>query len=194
MNSVQSMGAIPESIEVSIEVDTRNKRVFAIATGSSELRTRDLDIRELSEEELLKIGATSLKVTVNLVKIAAKTSFLSIITATFKRSRLFGIVKETIQKARVVNREGVIKLQVNDCLVVQTESNQVKSRITEVVAELTTYGDAGALLPDIFVLISAKIIDLTGLVQIEQIFAILDIELKKFPAGEPVALIAAGKK
>ncbi|MFA4838602.1 MAG: hydantoinase/oxoprolinase family protein [Candidatus Neomarinimicrobiota bacterium] len=194
MNSVQAMGAIPESIEVSIEVDTRNKRVFAIATGSSELRTRDPDIRELSEEELLKIGVASLKVDTTCVKVAAKTSFLSVITATFTHSRLFGIVKETVQKARVVNREGVIKLQVNDCLVVQTEASQVKSRIGDVVTELTTYGDAGALLPDIFVLISAKIIDLTGLVQIEQIFAILDIELKKFPAGEPVALIAAGKK
>ncbi len=194
MESVQKMGAVPESIEISVEVDSRNKRVIAVATGSSEMRTRDLDIKEISESELLQIAATSLKVHEADLTIIGQTAFMTAIGTTVVEKILFGIIKNEIQKIRVINREGVVKVQINDCVASQSTISKTRQQISEYISELTTYGDAGALIPDIFVIASAKIIDFTGLVEISQIFALLEIELKNYPADEQVIIVAAQKK
>ena len=192
--SVEKMGAVPESIEVSVEVDTRNKRLIAIATGSSEMRARDVDSQKLDTNALLEIAATSIKTTPTEVKIAGQTAFLSAIVHQFSERKLFGLIRSDITQLRVIDREGVIRLQLNDCLVAGISAEDVRSQIQQFTKQLTNYGDAGALVPDIFLLVSAKIIDLTGLVDASQIMALVDIELQKIPAAEPVVVIAAQKK
>lgn len=194
LESVQAMGATPESIEVSVEVDSRNKRLIAVATGSSELRARDLEIKERSDDEILSIAAASLKADVKNLMMVGKTSFLTAVTCTMEQRRLFGLFKNQITKLRVLDREGVIKLQINDCTAAEVEARQVRNQINVFIESLTSYGDAGALVPDIFILSSARIIDLTGLVQASQIAVLVDIELKNVPTNEKVIVIAAPKK
>ena len=194
VNSVISMGAVPDSIEVTIEIDNQNKRVIATAMGSSEMRTRDLGIKELTEKEILEICAKSLKADSNKLKIAGKTDILSAVVYEEKRSHMFGLIKNDITKLRVIDKEGTIKLQVNDCITAEATAFEVKSKITEMISTLTTFGDAGALVPDIFLLIAGKITDMTGLIQDTQILSMADIELKKVLPSEKVVIIAAKKK
>lgn len=192
--SVQAMGAIPESIEVSIEVDNRNKRVQAIATGSSELRTRDLSIKKLSTEDILTRAAQILKTDRSQVKIEGKTAFLFAITSVQTRKHFFGLFHESLQPVRVIDHEGILRLQINDGTVVATIAREVKSQTATIIEKLTTYGDAGALLPDLFLLCAAKIIDLSGLVEPSQVLALAEIELEKVPPTEPIVIVAAKKK
>jgi K+/H+ antiporter YhaU regulatory subunit KhtT len=194
INSVISMGAAPDSIEVTIEIDNQNKRVIATAMGSSEMRTRDLGIKELSEKELVDICSKSLKVDAAKLKIKGKTETLYAIVHEEKRSHFFGLLKNDISKLRVIDKEGTIKLQVNDCITAETTAAEVKSSIVEMISSLTTFGDAGALVPDIFILIAGKILDMTGLMQDTQILSMADIELKKVLPSEKVVIIAAKKK
>jgi len=194
VNSVIAMGAAPDSIEVTIEVDNQNKRVIATAMGSSEMRTRDLGIKELSDTELIGICEKSLKTDASKLKIKGKTESLYAIVYEEKRSHLFGIIKNDISKLRVIDKEGTIKLQINDCITAETTAADVKSKIIEMISSLTTFGDAGALVPDIFILIGGKILDMTGLMQDTQILSMTDIELKKVLPSEKVVIIAAKKK
>ena len=193
LTSVQKMGAIPESIEVTVEVDTRNKRVIAVATGASEMRTRDLTIQELTDDEIRQIAADAMRTESGKVQIHARTKFLNAVTTVRTRKRLGGLFRETVQNLRVVDREGVIRLQLNDCLVIEEQIQNVKTRLSALIPELTTYGDAGALVPDLFLLVSARIIDLTGLIELNQIIALMDVELRHFPPTENVVLIASLK-
>ena len=194
IQSVLSMGAVPESVEVMVEIDTQNKRVIATALGSSEMRTREMGIEERKEEELLEICARSLRTNVANLQIAGKTSLLYAITAVQLRRRFFGLVQESVQKLRVIDREGAIRLQIDDCLCRPMEAGNVKKYIPEIFSQLTSFGDAGALVPDLFLLVGGKILDMTGLVQESQIFSLLDIELARVLPQEGVVVIAAGKK
>lgn len=194
MNSVLSMGAVAETIEITIEIDNQNKRVIATAIGSSEMRTRELGIKELDNNNLLKICAASLKTNQDNLRISGETSrFLSVIYEA-KVSHFFGMLKTEIQKLRVIDKEGTIRLQLNDSLSEEVECKDAKNLIKKFITQLTTFGDAGALTPDIFILISGKIVDMSGLMVESQILSIADIELKNIPSEEKVVVIATKKK
>jgi N-methylhydantoinase A len=193
-NSVASMGAVPESIEVTIEIDSKNKKVIAVATGTGELRTKDVDIKVKSEEDLVEIAASSLKVSSAKVKKAGATKFLYAYTNSEKKEHLWGLIKEEKENLRIIDTEGTIRLQLNNAFTYFTQAKDVKNKISELTRSLTTFGDAGSLLPDLFIIVSSKIIDFTGLINENQIMALIDIELAKFPKDEQIILIASPKK
>ena len=49
-------------------------------------------------------------------------------------------------------------------------------------------------MPDLFMLVSGRIIDFTGLIQEAQIMALADIEISKAGSNEQVVIIASEKK
>lgn len=193
-DSVAAMGAVPESIEVTVEIDSKNKKVIAVAMGSSEMRYRDIEIKELNETDIKKIASVSMRTTEDKVQISGNTSFFYSLVTKQTKKHLFGLLKDETQKLRVIDREGTVKLQLNDMLCESVEAKSVKSKIKEMIGSLTTFGDAGALVPDIFVLVSSRIVDFTGLINESQIMALVDFELSKIPQDEKIIVIASPKK
>lgn len=194
IDSVIEMGAIPETVEVTVEVDSKNKKVIATSMGSSEMRMKEIEVRELRIEDILEIAAISFKTEKNHLGLAGKTSFLYAVVYEESQKYFFGLFNSSEKKVRVLDKEGTIRLQVNDCIVKSSNSDGVKSEIRGMIEDLTSFGDAGALIPDIYLLISAKIIDLTGLISETQIMALIDIELSKTLPDEELVIIAARKK
>jgi N-methylhydantoinase A len=192
--SVISMGALPDTIEVSIEIDSKNKKVIASAMGTSDLRTKDPDVPKLNEEKLLAISAASLRTEPENVSIAGRTAFLYAAVATSVRKRFFGLTTERSQQLRVIDKEGTIRLQIKDCIVDSVQQATVKSKIREMIETLTTFGDAGALVPNIYLLVSAKVVDLTGLIKESQIMALVDLEIAKAMPDEEIVVIASPKQ
>ncbi|MBI4870729.1 MAG: hydantoinase, partial [Candidatus Riflebacteria bacterium] len=80
VDSVLAMGAVPETVEVTVEIDSKNKKVTAVAMGSSELRTRELGLRELPDHELAQRCATSARLEPSRMALAGKTTFLGVFT------------------------------------------------------------------------------------------------------------------
>ncbi len=195
VRSVEGMGAVPETIEVSIEVDMRSKRVTAVATGQSEFRARTMGARHLGKEELREVAARSMGLPISQVELRAHTAFLSVFAGQRPARSRFGLRRKETYPVRILNHEGVVRLQLQDCAaVVQTTVQEAKATLGRLVESLTTYGDAGGLVPDLYGLLSAKIIDLTGLVQESHLGAVLEIELQGLPQQEPVIIVARRKR
>ncbi len=194
VSSVLAMGASPQTIEVTIEIDNQNKKVIATAMGSSEFRTKELGIQEMSEEQIRNKAALSLKCSVHDLYFPARTEFFYVATYLKKDKRLFGLLNRNELNIRLIDREGTIRLQINDGITKSCKINEVKTELSNIIAEYTTFGDAGALIPDLFIISGPKIIDLTGLISEPQILSMADIELKNVPGSMDILLMGAKKK
>jgi N-methylhydantoinase A/oxoprolinase/acetone carboxylase beta subunit len=194
IESVIRMGANPDTIETTIEIDTQNKKVIATAFGSSELRTKELIVKELSDDELIEICAKSIKTDKTNCKISGRTSRMLAVSSDITKKKIFGLIKESHTRVRLIDREGTIRLQNNDALVQETEAKNFKSVVGEIIQKYTSYGDAGALIPDIFIVYGGKILDASGLINESQILSLIEIELKDYPSDEKIIIIAGKKK
>jgi N-methylhydantoinase A len=191
--SVQAMGADPDTIEASVEVDAKNNRVIATATGSGEMRTKDLNVEKLDQKEILETAAHSLKTTSDNCNIIIETDGLFLVGYELVKKSIFNRSGKKKIQVRVLDKEGVVRLQLKDVAVKTCQASQAKSSLISILEVLTSYGDAGALLPGIYVLIGGRIVDMTGLIDEKQLTALLDIELQHIPGEQEVAIIGIQK-
>jgi len=194
IESVIKMGANPDTIESTIEIDTQSKKVIATAYGSSELRTKELGIKELDEEELIKICAKSMRVEAMQCKIIGRTNTMLAVSTNSYMKRFFGLIKDRSTRVRIIDREGTIRLQSNDAVCYEITASEYKKVISEIIQKYTAYGDAGALIPDIFIIYGGKILDTTGLISENQILSIVEIELKQIDSSDRIIILAGKKK
>ncbi|MGE5313893.1 MAG: hydantoinase/oxoprolinase family protein [Acidobacteriota bacterium] len=192
MERIQRMGAIPETIEVTIDVDRQTKRVTAVATGSSELRTRDIMSKPKTDDELKAISAASIGS--NHVELKGRAGVLRVFQGRREETRLFGLSKKTTHPLRVIDEDGIVRLQLAHGEVRATTVGLVTGTLRALLDEFTSYGDAGGLLPDVFIIASGRVIDLTGLVMKDQILSMAQAETEKISNDEPCIIIGSKKK
>lgn len=192
--SVVKMGANPDTIEVSIEIDTTNKKVIAVAMGSSEMRSKELVKKILSDDELIEIASRSLRTEKKNVSVFFQNDFFTVFNQEKIIKHLFGLIKENINSFRVIDKEGTIKLQLQNGKGIIAKIGEVKTSISKIISELTSFGDAGALVPDIFIIASSRIIDFTGLINELQIISLAEYELSKISQNEEIVILASQKK
>lgn len=191
--SVISMGARPETVEVHVEVDNANKKVIAVAMGSSDLQSRDYST-ELKDHELHNIASEALKAKNGKTETFGKTKLLSLLGYRKTINHFFGLMSETRQPAVIISRDGTIKRKFDDIQFETSTVTLVKNHISSLVEELRTYGDGGELMPDVFVMVSGKIIDLSGLISLSQILSLVELDLKDIDPEEQAIVIAIKKR
>lgn len=191
--SVISMGARPETVEVQVEIDNANKKVIAIATGSSDLTTRDA-ASDLDEADLHKIASQALKATNGNMKTYGKTNLLSVVGYRKVVNHFFGLMKETRNPVVIITRDGTIRRKFDNANYQACQISQVKGHISELVEELRSYGDGGELMPDVYVVVSGKIVDMSGLMELSQILSLVDFDLKDLHPDEPAVVLAVKKR
>jgi len=194
LHSVLRMGASPESVDVRVEVDTRQKRIIATARGVPELRRRTLLDAPRSETELAGIAAHSCGSSREQMRCAGKTPFLRAFATERIRKRLLGLVRTRTTPARVLDTDGVIRLKLQDALIHSGRVRSMAAALPGLLDANTTFGDAGGLQPDIYVMISARIIDLSGLVNGEQVLTLFRAETETFGGDEPCVILLSRKQ
>jgi N-methylhydantoinase A/oxoprolinase/acetone carboxylase beta subunit len=187
--AVVRMGAAPESVEVQVEIDAQRNILRASATGTTELRTRQLGREALDDEALTARVRQSVRGEVLALEKVATVSGLSVYKAQTRERRLGGLLSRQRNQYRVIDREGIIRLQIRhgDCLA--GSKRDIAGSLAGFFDKHTVYGDAGTELPGLFVLHSGRILDLSGLGNFEQIQSLLQIELGGLLDSEPVAAL-----
>jgi len=184
-----AMGAAPESVEVQMYIDRQKNIVQATAVGSIQMENRDFSREEVSEETLRKQAAASLKTEKAEVHLAAKTKGLHIYTAAAAKKGLFSFLKGKKQNYRVLDRYGVVKLQVNDGELLHTTAGTSSNDIGAFLQEVSNYTDAGQILPEVFLLCNSRIVDFTSILEQAQVESLVQLELEGVPTDTPVILL-----
>jgi hypothetical protein len=187
--SVARMGADRSTIEVQVEIDPQKNILRAMATGATELRSRDLTKAALDSNDLESHVRRSIREPIQTLKPLGDIGGLVVFEAVTERKKFFGLGREGFTQIRVVDREGIIRLQLRNGDGFVSKRGQVLSQLRPFVAARTVYGDAGKNLPDVFIVFRGRILDLTGLQSFDQIQTLTNVELDRLPSDELVAAL-----
>jgi N-methylhydantoinase A len=188
--AVLAMGAQPETVQVQVEVDNQLNLVRAIATGTTELRSKDLTKSDLSPEERQQAAAESLGLPAEQCTLFDSTGRLDLYGANVCKSRLFGLLKDWLCLGRVVDAQGIVRLKLANFATVTTTLADVQKDLAHLVDQTATYGEGGRQMPNVIMLYGPRWADLGGLATPEQIIAIACEEIKGCRLDEKVILIA----
>nr|HPH20903.1 hydantoinase/oxoprolinase family protein [Haliscomenobacter sp.] len=188
--AVINIGAVPETVEVQVEVDTRRNLVRATAFGTTELKKDAESGQKASLEACQNTAARSLKCAVEEVALHGETKGLLVFGTAQTQSRFWGLFKRQDLAIRVLDRSGVIRLQRPKVELRGTTIAGTLTQLEKLINQLTDFGDAGRSLPDIQLLVGSRIIHLTGLAELNQALALARTELEHLPSEEAVVIVA----
>ncbi|WP_426350339.1 hydantoinase/oxoprolinase family protein [Alloiococcus sp. CFN-8] len=183
-------GADPATIEIQVEVDSQRNLIRAIAVGATELRSKDLLKKRLTDDELLDIVASNLNAPKESLYIAATNESMKAVTYERVEKKLFGLVKKKTTPVNIVDDEGIIRLQKINGMVRESNKAGWKGTLNHILEELTEYNDGGVNLPNVYVISGKRIIDLSGLQSPEQLISLGDVELSSSGDNEKIILVA----
>lgn len=184
---VQS-GAKEETVDVNIEIDAQQNILRAIATGATELRQKDINAKELNEDELVKLSSEALLVDESAVKCVYQTGRWSLMEANTKVKKFFINVKS--RSNCVIDREGVVRFKQANANHKLFDKAHMASVFLPFIDENTIYSDANATIPKVFLFYKEKMLDLTGMHNLDQLKSIMDVELSMLPDDEPIIAVA----
>ena len=190
---VVEAGANPATVEVVVEVDTKSNLVRATAIGSTELRTKNLGQKKLTEEEVIAIAAENMQLPAESVKIAASngSAYAAVGEIITKK---FGFLKKKTKVMRIIDDEGVIRLQKRAAEVRTAGGSNWPQVVRALVDDMTEYGDGGEEIPCTYMIYGKRIIVLTGLATIENMISVARTELAGMGADETVMIVCTQQK
>ena len=189
IEKIVKSGAKEETVDVMIEVDAQKNILRAIATGATELRQKDLATVELGRERLQEICADALAASCENTHFASSCGRWSVYEAVIIKKRL-GLFSQKIKSLAVIDREGVVRLKKEKAVHLKFKKSQKQGVFNEFLDENTTFSDANATIPKVFVFYREKMLDLTGMQSSEQLNSILDVEIESLNDEEEMIAVA----
>ena len=190
MEVITRAGADAATVDIAIEIDSQKNILRAIATGATELRTKDRNTQMKSEEDLLKIISEADKVEKQNVQKVGQEGRWHAYYVNVEKKALFGLIKTKKRFTRIIDEEGVIRLQKNDAKIMVMKKRQLSTRFEEFVDSLTQFSDAGAILPKTYLFFGQKMSDLSGVVNKEQLLGLADMELEFVEDNQEIIVVS----
>jgi N-methylhydantoinase A/oxoprolinase/acetone carboxylase beta subunit len=186
--AVVDLGAAPDGVEVTIEVNPHTQRVRATAMGASEMRTRERR-EEVSAEEAQAIAATAMGLEPAAVSLAAATTRMRVFQGCVEQ-RSWGLFKRRRHPVRAIDHDGVIRVQRSDGVVRAATVAGGLGHLGRLWEDTTIYNGDSVITPDMFLIVGAQVIDFSGVNSIEHVLTLGRSEFDGLPDEAPIALIS----
>lgn len=192
MEVITRAGADAATVDIAIEIDSQKNILRATATGATELRTKDRNAQSITEEERKEILADGMQVDKQRVqKISEEGRWHAYIVSITKKA-LFGLIKNKKDVVRIVDEEGVIRIQKDNARILTFTKADLKEQFVPFIDSMSTYTDAGETLPKTFLFFGQKMSDCSGVQSKEQLMGLVEMELEF--AGDDQKIIAVAAK
>lgn len=172
-------GAVPDTVEVQIEIDSQTSKVTAIALGSNEVQTTDLS-RRCNEEDARVLAAESMR-------CDAKDTYTILKNDIFY---IFGHKEGEKQQVRLVDHRGFVRVQCGDANAIECVAKDWEDSTKQVWDSRLGYANEMVQTPDIYLCISGKVLDFSNTVNFEQLITIMRSEFLDADPAEQIFLIA----
>ncbi len=177
-------GAVPDSIEVHVEIEPSTSKVTAIALGSNEVKSSEM-MKECTVEEAMALAGADIGVDSDKINLLAKSNKLYV----------FGTrTDEGTSPIRIVDTKGFIKVQRGDAEVIVTRASEYQDSVRKMWDSLATYGADGVLRPDYYIGVGARILDFAGSTRLEHILMIMDVDMQALNPDEEIIIVGAKNK
>lgn len=184
-------GAAPETVDISIEVDGQKNILRAIATGATELRTKDRNAKKISDEEKRQILADGEKTDVSNVEHVKDSGKWSAYYINISKKSFFGLMNSKKKLTRIIDDEGVIRLQKNSGKIAVFKKNQMQTSFKEFLESNSEFSDAGETLPKTYLYFGQKQLDCSGVLNKEQLLSLVEMELEFVGDDEDIITVCA---
>jgi hypothetical protein len=186
---VQRMGADAATIEVFVEVDQREKRVRATARGSPQLRTRELGGELPTIDELRDAAAKNLRIDPSAVRVLDSDGWMHAFTGERNVRILLGLLPAIRTPVCVLDGEGIVRFSTDDAHAEQVHAEEVDATLAALVDRYSIWGDGGLELPEVQMVKPSQLVDLSGLVQPDQLLGLARAEVGGLAPKDKVTLI-----
>jgi len=188
IEKIAQSGANEATVDVNVEIDAQHNVVRAVATGATELRQKNFNEVELDDEQYLKLATEALGAEASSVALASTTGRWRLLNATSVSGMLFFKRKKT--DSCVIDREGVIRFKQKNTFTTTCTKAEIQDKLVPFIDDHTTYSDANATIPKVFLFYKEKMLDLTGMQTIEQLLSIVNVELEMIKNDDEVIAVA----
>jgi N-methylhydantoinase A/oxoprolinase/acetone carboxylase beta subunit len=185
--AVIAQGAAPHEVTVDVTVDPQTDTVRAIASGATELRTKDRT-EDLTEQQLHEIAARSLRADPGTVRAVAATDTHVVYETEHKRP-WWTLSTAPRHALRVLDREGVVRFATPDGKVDTTTVGQAGGELPRIISQHTTYGDGGSRAPALRLLVGPRMSDLSGVLDQSSLVALARTDIEGRDRDEPVVAV-----
>ena len=173
-------GAVEDSIEVYVEIDDQAQKVTAIAMGSTEVKTTDL-MKNCNADEAIEIGAESIGVDKDKVKLAATNCLVFVVTAE----------KDGKVPVRVVDKKGFVKVQRANGVVETTTMKDAAETLKKMWDAASNFSSEIRINPDVYAIAGSRVMDYSGIPEFAQVSGLIEAELSDRAPEDDLILVLA---
>lgn len=175
-------GALPDTIEVFIEINPQAQKIAAIALGSTEAQASDI-MTQCTLEEAGQIAADSMNVPASEIQVEAYTDKMFV----------FGKEHNGRTQIRVVDKKGFIKIQRRDAVVAKCISEEVADTLKSIWTKSCAFNSDIMMIPDVYVVVGSRVLDYSGMTKLEPLKELLMTEVQAAQEDDMELIIIGAK-